>query len=89
MAVVVQYVVVRKGEPALTTSSKKEADNHDKMLDVAEQISAFLESQGLGLSESTLENVGIALAKNQDVISGLFKGKSFVPVSDEGEKPAT
>ena len=34
MAVIVKYIVVRNGEEKMTFATKKEADAHDKMLDI-------------------------------------------------------
>ena len=42
MAVVIQYVVVRNGKEVMTFTSKKEADAHDKMLEIAEGLYDFL-----------------------------------------------
>lgn len=78
MAVEVQYVVKHKGVNKLTTCDKKEADRYDKMLDTADQLMAFLTSQGIDVAEQVLEDIGIALAKNQDTVMAILKGKPFV-----------
>ena len=42
MAVETKFVVVRKGEEKMTFASKKEADAHDKLLDMAEAFTDWL-----------------------------------------------
>ncbi|SHH18606.1 YebG family protein [Ferrimonas marina] len=77
MAVVVKYVVERKGEEVMTFSSKSEADAYDKMLDLAENLSEFLAESGL-LEEAKLEEVSLYLAKNKDSLNTVLKGKKPV-----------
>ena len=38
MAVIVKYIVVRNGVEKMTFATKKEADAHDKMLDIADNL---------------------------------------------------
>ena len=42
MAVIIKYIVERKGVEKMTFTSKKEADAYDKMLDSADQLAEFL-----------------------------------------------
>ena len=42
MAVETKFVVVRKGEEKMTFASKKEADAHDKLLDMADAFTDWL-----------------------------------------------
>ena len=46
MAVQTKYVVVRKGEEKMTFASKKEADAHDKLLDMADAFTDWLLQSG-------------------------------------------
>ena len=79
MAIEVQYVVKHKGVDKLITSDKKEADRYDKMLDTADQLMAFLQDKGIQVDENVLEDIGIALAKNQEAVISILKGKPFTP----------
>ena len=58
--------------------SKKAADAHDKMLELAEQFTALLEKNIPGVDESAAENFGLLLAKNSDKVAAACKGKSEV-----------
>ncbi|GAA5189600.1 YebG family protein [Ferrimonas gelatinilytica] len=74
MAVIVKYVVERKGEEVMTFSSKAEADAYDKMLDLADDLAQLLEQSGL-LSEPQVEEVSLHLAQNKEALAALLKGK--------------
>ncbi|MFC3123021.1 YebG family protein [Agaribacter flavus] len=76
MAVITQYVVQHKGVDKLVTTDKKEADQYDKMLDIADNLSFYIVSKGIELEESMSEELGILLAKNKDAVSKLLKGTS-------------
>jgi dsDNA-binding SOS-regulon protein len=54
--------------------SKKEADAHDKMLELAESFSFFLGKQIDGISEKDAENIGLLLSKNKNVLIAACKG---------------
>lgn len=54
---------------------KKEADTHDKMLELAETFSAFLTQHSAGISEQDAENIGLLLAKNKERVITACKGK--------------
>ena len=55
--------------------SKKDADAHDKMLELAENFSLLLEKQIKGISEQDAESIGLLLSKNRDVLITACKGK--------------
>ncbi|GAA6185507.1 MULTISPECIES: YebG family protein [Alteromonadaceae] len=74
MAIIVKYVVERNGEEKLVTSDKKAADQYDKMLDVADNLSTYIQAKGIKLPNDVSEELTILLSKNKDVISKLFKG---------------
>ncbi|MGB3725809.1 MAG: YebG family protein [Glaciecola sp.] len=76
MAVVTQYVVQHKGVDKLVTTNKKEADQYDKMLEVADNLTTYIQGKGIKLDESIAEELAIVLAKNKDSVSKLFKGVS-------------
>lgn len=77
MAVIIKYIVERKGVEKMTFSSKKEADAYDKMLDSADQLSAFLGASSVTLDDLQLEELGLYLASNKEVVQSLFKGNEF------------
>ncbi len=55
--------------------SKKDADAHDKMLELAENFCSLLEKQIDGITEQDAENIGLLLSKNKDVLIAACKGK--------------
>ncbi len=97
MAVIVKYIVVRNGEEKMTFATKKEADAHDKMLDIADNLFDFLEKAKVKLNESQLEEVSLLMAEKRDqlipVLRGINPGKkvpSKTPAktaSKEGASP--
>lgn len=74
MAVITQYVVQHKGVDKLVTTNKKEADQYDKMLEVADNLSVYIQAKGIDLDESVAEELSILLAKNKDSIGKLLRG---------------
>jgi dsDNA-binding SOS-regulon protein len=76
MAVITQYVVQHKGVDKLVTTNKKEADQYDKMLEIADNLSAYIQAKGIELDESMSEELSILLAKNKDSVGKLFRGTS-------------
>jgi len=55
--------------------NKKDADAHDKMLELGEQFTALLESQISGIDEVQAESFGLLLARNKDLIALACRGK--------------
>jgi dsDNA-binding SOS-regulon protein len=74
MAVITQYVVKHKGVDKLVTTDKKEADKYDKMLEVADNLNAYISGKGVELSEDLAEELSILLSKNKDSVLKIFKG---------------
>jgi dsDNA-binding SOS-regulon protein len=74
MAVITRYVVEHKGVEKFVTADKKEADQYDKMLDVADNLSEYIEGKGIKIDVSVLEELSIMLSKNKDSLSKLLKG---------------
>jgi hypothetical protein len=74
MAVITQYVVQHKGVDKLVTTDKKEADQYDKMLEIADNLTTYIHAKGLDLSEDVAEELSIILAKNKDSVAKLLKG---------------
>ncbi len=74
MAVIVKYIVVRNGVEKMTFATKKEADAHDKMLDIADDLYEFLESENIGLDEKQIEKVSLLFAENRERIIPVLRG---------------
>lgn len=83
MAVITQYVVQHKGVDKLVTTNKKEADQYDKMLEVADNLTVYIQAKGIELDESVAEELSILLAKNKDAFSKLFKGSDANELLDK------
>ncbi len=76
MAVVTLFMSDR--DTSRTFTSKKEADEYDKMLELAEALSYFIEKKVEGLSEQQVEEIGLALAKDKELLAQAVKGKAEV-----------
>lgn len=74
MAIIVRYVVEHKGVEKLVTTDKKEADQYDKMLDVADNLADYIQAKGLDMDDALLEELSILLSQNKDKVTKLFKG---------------
>ncbi|MEP1445682.1 MAG: YebG family protein [Paraglaciecola sp.] len=74
MAVITRYVVEHKGVEKFVSADKKEADQYDKMLDVADNLCEYIEGKGIKLEADVLEDLAIMLSKNKDSLTKLLKG---------------
>lgn len=74
MTVITRYVVEHKGVEKFVSADKKEADQYDKMLDVADNLSEYIEGKGINIDMPVLEELSIMLSKNKDSLSKLLKG---------------
>jgi len=81
MAVVTLYMSDR--DQSKTFSDKKEADNYDKMLELAENVSVWMEKEITGLTEEQTESIGMLIAKNKDNLFKALKGKPEVLLETE------
>ncbi|MBF0235037.1 MAG: YebG family protein, partial [Desulfamplus sp.] len=73
MAVIVKYVVVRNGEEKMTFATKKEADAHDKMLDIADNLYDFLgRYEALTLDDEQRDQISLYLAKNSNQVMNIL-----------------
>jgi dsDNA-binding SOS-regulon protein len=54
--------------------NKKDADAHDKMLELAENFGVLLGKHIEGLSEQQAENIGLLLSKNKSALIAACKG---------------
>ena len=75
MAVVTLYVSDRDPEQRMF-KSKKEADEHDKKLELAENLSAFISQKVDDVDESLAETLGMLFAEHKDAVMQAFKGKA-------------
>ena len=79
MAVETKFVVVRKGEEKMTFASKKEADAHDKLLDMADAFTDWLLQSGMQMDETQAENIGLYLAEQKETVQHILR-TSKLPV---------
>ena len=74
MAVIVKYVVISDGKEDMVFNTRKEAEAHDKMLDIAERLYAFLHAAKLNIAEDTLEALTFFMAQHREQIGTILKG---------------
>ncbi len=74
MSVIIKYIVVRNGVEKMTFATKKEADAHDKMLDIADNLYEFIGKQNIGLDEKQMEDLSLIFAENKDEIMPILRG---------------
>jgi uncharacterized protein len=74
MAVIVKYVVVSDGKEDMIFSTRKEAEAHDKMLDIAERLYTFLHAADLNIAEDTLEALTLFMAQQREHLGTILKG---------------
>jgi uncharacterized protein len=74
MAIIVKYVVVSHGKEDMIFNTRKEAEAHDKMLDIAERLYAFLHAAEINIAEDTLEALTLFMAQHREPISTILKG---------------
>lgn len=67
--------------------SKKEAEEYDKMLELAENITSLLEEFVPEVDESGREAVGLLLAKHREVLAKACKGKPEALLHINGDDP--
>jgi dsDNA-binding SOS-regulon protein len=56
-------------------TNKKDAEEHDKMLELAENITALIDSNIEGVDEKHSEAIGILLSKHRESLARACKGK--------------
>ncbi|WP_286265120.1 YebG family protein [Thalassotalea atypica] len=79
MAVESRFVVIRNGVEVQTFMDKKAADEYDKMLDMADNLSEMLASAPIELSEKMTEELSIFFAQHrEDVLIALQAKKPKV-----------
>lgn len=56
-----------------TFASKKEADAHDKLLDMAEAFTDWLLQSGMQMDETQAENLGLYLAEQKEAVQHILR----------------
>lgn len=79
MAVESRFVVIRNGVEVETFMDKKTADEYDKMLDMADNLSVLLEASPLELSEKSIEDLSVFIAKNREDVLVALQAKKPKP----------
>ena len=80
MAVESRFVVIRNGVEAKTFMDKKSADEYDKMLDMADNLSQMFSQSSVALSDSANEELSIFLAQHrEEVLVALLAKKPTKP----------
>lgn len=74
MAVVTIYMSDRD-KTGKTFVSKKDADEHDKKLELAENLSVFLGQRLSFLNDKQTEEIGFLLAEHRELLMHALKGK--------------
>ncbi len=85
MAIIAMWKCDRDGK---LFDDKKAAEEHDKLLELAANISHWLEKEVKGIPEESIEDIGILMAKNKDLLMKAMKGKPDVLLQTQGEESA-
>lgn len=84
MAVIAVWKCDRDGS---MFEQKKDAEEHDKMLELAANITTLIERE-LSIDEQLSEAIGLLLAKRRDTLAKACKGRpELLLEADEAEKP--
>lgn len=90
MAVIAVWKCDRDGS---MFDQKKDAEEHDKMLELAENITYVIEQSIDGIDEQLSERIGLLLAEKRDYLAKACKGKPEAlleslqdPASNENEE---
>jgi dsDNA-binding SOS-regulon protein len=83
MAVESRFVVIRQGVEVETFMDKRAADEYDKMLDMADNLSEMFEQAPVELAESIREELCVYLAQNRDEVLIALQAKKAKVVSNK------
>lgn len=89
MAVESRFVVIRQGVEVQTFMDKKAADEYDKMLDMADDLTTLLGNAPFELDEKSVEDLSIYLAQNRDDVLIALQAKKAKPVKKVPAKVIT
>ncbi|WP_076419533.1 YebG family protein [Colwellia sp. UCD-KL20] len=87
MAVESRFVVIRHGVEVQTFMDKKAADDYDKMLDMADNLTAMLDSSPFDLNDEIKEELSIYLAQNREDVLIALQAKKAKPSPRAAAKP--
>ncbi|WP_448213153.1 YebG family protein [Colwellia sp. MEBiC06753] len=79
MAVESRFVVIRNGVEVQTFMDKKAADEYDKMLDMADNLSEMFTKSPIELPENMLEDLSIYLAQHREDVLIALQAKKPKP----------
>ncbi len=68
---------------------KKTAEEHDKMLELAANISCWVEQEIKGIPEDAIEALGLLIAHNKEKMQRAMKGKPEVLLEKEAADNVT
>jgi dsDNA-binding SOS-regulon protein len=71
--------------------NKRDADAHDKMLELAEIFSLFLGKHIANLGEQEAENIGLLLSRNKNVLIAACKGNPdlLLEIGNDNQREAS
>ena len=84
MAVIAVWQCDRDGS---MFQNKKDAEEYDKMLELAENISAFIGNNIQGLDSGKAEAIGLLLARERELLAKACKGKPEVLLEASADAP--
>jgi len=87
MAVESRFVVIRQGVEVETFMDKKAADEYDKMLDMADNLSEMFEHAPVELSEPMREELSIYLAQHREDVLIALQAKKPKPIQTQQAAP--
>src|SRR4030095_205181 len=88
MAFIVKYLVVSDGKEDMIFNTRKEAEAHDKMLDIAERLYAFLHMAELNIAENILEDRTLFMAQHREPVGTILKGGKLKPPAGSAQPVA-
>ncbi|WP_300002637.1 YebG family protein [uncultured Cedecea sp.] len=88
MAVEIKYIVVREGQEKMAFTSKKDADAYDKMLDLADALTDWLQTSTTVIEDEAREQLGMWMAENKDSLAAILKNGKLPQPSGSDEVAA-
>ncbi len=85
MAIIAVWKCDRDGK---MFNDKKEAEIHDKMLELAANITSFIETALPDINETHSEAIGLLLAERRDLLAQACKGKPDAILEPINKAPA-
>ncbi|MCL6417307.1 YebG family protein [Aestuariirhabdus sp. Z084] len=67
-------------------ADKKSAEEHDKMLELAANLTSLLETQFDQIDESLAEEIGLLIARNKETLAKALKGRPEL-ILEIGKEP--